>query len=147
MYAPIGGEIVEINEALDDADGDPGLLNTSPMEAGWIIKIKIENPAEIDGKIEQIEQIELGILSMLTCCCFFLLLLFLLLLLLLLLLFLFLLFIYSMHLRASSSFCRSYGETSFLTYVIKISHQTFHESPILKGMMDQATYDAMLNDE
>ena len=109
MYAPIGGEIVEINEALDDADGDPGLLNTSPMEAGWIIKIKIENPAEIDGKIEQIE---LGILSMLTCCCFFLLLLFLLLLLLLLLL-LFLHFIYSMHLRASSSFCRSYGDTFF----------------------------------
>lgn len=145
MYAPIGGEIVEINEALDDADGDPGLLNTSPMEAGWIIKIKIENPAEIDGKIEQIE---LGILSMLTCCCFFLLLLFLLLLLLLLFLLLFLLFIYSMHLRASSSFCRSYGDTffSYLRY-IKISHQTFHESPILKGMMDQATYDAMINDE
>lgn len=144
MYAPIGGEIVEINEALDDADGDPGLLNTSPMEAGWIIKIKIENPAEIDGKIEQIE---LGILSMLTCCCFFLLLLFLLLLLLLLFLLLFLLFIYSMHLRASSSFCRSYGDTffSYLRY-IKISHQTF-QSPILKGMMDQATYDAMINDE
>jgi len=53
LYAPIGGEIVEINEALDDADGDPGLLNTSPMEAGWIIKIKIENPAEIDGMMDQ----------------------------------------------------------------------------------------------
>lgn len=132
MYAPIGGEIVEINEALDDADGDPGLLNTSPMEAGWIIKIKIENPAEIDGKIEQIEQIELGILSMLTCCCFFLLLLFLLLLLLLLLLFLFLLFIYSMHLRASS-FCRSYGDFLFLLTLSKYPTKLSTNLPFLKA--------------
>lgn len=40
IYAPVSGEIVEINEALQS---EPGLINTSPYSAGWIFKIKAES--------------------------------------------------------------------------------------------------------
>ena len=40
LYAPVGGEILEINEALEDA---PELVNEDPYGAGWIIKIKISD--------------------------------------------------------------------------------------------------------
>lgn len=42
---PIGGEVIEVNEELaDQAD----LINKEPFEGGWIVKIKIEDAAELD---------------------------------------------------------------------------------------------------
>ncbi len=38
VYAPISGEVVEVNEALPD---DPETLNNSPYEEGWMIKVKV----------------------------------------------------------------------------------------------------------
>ncbi len=49
VYAPISGEVVEINEELPDA---PEVINTSPYEDGWMIKIKFENPAELDALMD-----------------------------------------------------------------------------------------------
>ncbi|WP_213974732.1 glycine cleavage system protein GcvH [Tepidanaerobacter acetatoxydans] len=46
LYAPISGEIIEVNEELDD---DPELVNNSPYENGWMIKVKIKNPDEQDN--------------------------------------------------------------------------------------------------
>jgi glycine cleavage system H protein len=46
IYAPVSGEIVEANSALSD---NPALLNTDPYGAGWIFKIKIADPSELDG--------------------------------------------------------------------------------------------------
>lgn len=46
IYAPVSGEIVEVNNALG---GDPGLLNRDPYGAGWIFKIKATNAAEADS--------------------------------------------------------------------------------------------------
>lgn len=46
IYAPVGGEVVEANAALAD---NPALLNTDPYGAGWIYKIKISDPAELDA--------------------------------------------------------------------------------------------------
>jgi len=43
MLLPMGGEIIECNEELED---NPGLINTDPFGAGWIIKINVSNPAE-----------------------------------------------------------------------------------------------------
>jgi len=43
LYAPVSGEIIEVNEALDD---EPELVNSSPYEDGWIIKVKVSDPAE-----------------------------------------------------------------------------------------------------
>ncbi len=49
LYAPISGEVVEINSALEDA---PELANTDPYGAAWIVKMKIGNAAEIDGLMD-----------------------------------------------------------------------------------------------
>lgn len=45
IYAPVGGEVVEANEALST---NPALLNTDPFGEGWIFKIKITNPSELE---------------------------------------------------------------------------------------------------
>ncbi|WP_163654893.1 glycine cleavage system protein GcvH [Listeria sp. PSOL-1] len=44
FYAPITGEIVEVNEKLEDA---PELLNSDPYEEAWILKVKDVNDAEV----------------------------------------------------------------------------------------------------
>ncbi len=50
LYMPIAGKIIEFNEALDDTKGDnPTLINDSPYGEGWIIKIEISDPSELDG--------------------------------------------------------------------------------------------------
>lgn len=46
IYAPVGGEIIEANEALDD---DPEIVNKAPHEDGWIAKIKMSNADEVDA--------------------------------------------------------------------------------------------------
>ena len=43
IYTPIGGEVVEINAALED---DPALLNREPFGAGWLFKLKVTDQAE-----------------------------------------------------------------------------------------------------
>ena len=44
IYAPVGGEVVARNEAIE---ADPSLLNTDPFGAGWIFKIRIADAAEL----------------------------------------------------------------------------------------------------
>ncbi|MCZ4293408.1 MULTISPECIES: glycine cleavage system protein GcvH [Vibrio] len=46
IYAPITGEIVEINEDLEDS---PELINEEPYEGGWIVKVKMSDPSELDN--------------------------------------------------------------------------------------------------
>jgi len=45
LISPISGEVVEVNEDLEDA---PELINESAFENGWIIKIKISDASELD---------------------------------------------------------------------------------------------------
>jgi len=45
LYAPVSGEIIEINE---DLEGSPELINESPYSGGWIAKIKILDAAELE---------------------------------------------------------------------------------------------------
>ncbi|HDM8203874.1 TPA: glycine cleavage system protein GcvH [Vibrio harveyi] len=45
IYSPITGEVVEINEELEDS---PELINEEPYEGGWIAKVKLSNPSELD---------------------------------------------------------------------------------------------------
>ena len=49
IYAPVSGEIVEVNEALR---ADPSLANTDPLKTGWFFKVKLSNPAELDGLMD-----------------------------------------------------------------------------------------------
>ena len=46
IYAPISGEIVEINEELEDS---PELINEEPYEGGWIVKVKMSDASELDN--------------------------------------------------------------------------------------------------
>ena len=46
IYSPVSGEVVERNEAIE---ADPSLLNTDPFGAGWIFKIRIGNPDEVES--------------------------------------------------------------------------------------------------
>ncbi len=48
VFAPVGGEIVEVNEALEDA---PELLNSEPYSA-WIVKIQPADLGELDGLMD-----------------------------------------------------------------------------------------------
>ncbi|MEO2051879.1 glycine cleavage system protein GcvH [Flagellimonas beolgyonensis] len=45
LFLPLTGEIVEFNEALED---EPEKVNTDPYGDGWMIKIKISDPAEVE---------------------------------------------------------------------------------------------------
>ncbi|MBT0721240.1 glycine cleavage system protein GcvH [Tatumella sp. TA1] len=45
IYAPVSGEIIAVNEALSDS---PEQVNTSPYDAGWLFKIKLANPHELE---------------------------------------------------------------------------------------------------
>ena len=46
IYSPVSGEVVERNEAIE---ADPSLLNTDPFGAGWIFKIRLANPADLES--------------------------------------------------------------------------------------------------
>ena len=49
VYAPLSGEVVEINEELPD---EPEALNNSPYEDGWMIKLKLADPTAVDGLMD-----------------------------------------------------------------------------------------------
>lgn len=45
LFCPVAGEVVEVNEALE---GDPSLINKDPYGEGWMIRLRVRNPAELD---------------------------------------------------------------------------------------------------
>ena len=45
LFMPISGEVLEFNTALEDA---PETVNNEPYDSGWIIKIKIDNPSQLE---------------------------------------------------------------------------------------------------
>ncbi len=45
LFAPVGGQVVEVNPALHDA---PETVNEDPYGAGWMLKVKMTNPAELE---------------------------------------------------------------------------------------------------
>ncbi len=46
LFSPVSGTVVEVNELLQD---QPELINQSPYDQGWMIKVKLSAPAELDG--------------------------------------------------------------------------------------------------
>ena len=45
LYAPVSGEVVEVNQALAD---EPATVNDDPFEAGWMIKLKADDSSQVD---------------------------------------------------------------------------------------------------
>ena len=50
LFMPVGGKVIEINPNLES---DPSLVNSDPYGEGWIIKIEISNPTELNDLLEQ----------------------------------------------------------------------------------------------
>ena len=46
LFAPVSGEIIEVNSSLEDS---PNLINSDPYGSGWIIKVKIKDSNEYNG--------------------------------------------------------------------------------------------------
>ena len=50
VYAPLSGEVVEVNAALED---DPELVNQSPTGEGWFMKIRLSDASQLDGMMDE----------------------------------------------------------------------------------------------
>ena len=50
LYIPIGGEVVAVNSALEDA---PELINNTPYTEGWMIEVKPDNPTELESLMDK----------------------------------------------------------------------------------------------
>lgn len=48
-FMPVGGEVLEFNEALNDA---PETVNKDPYGQGWMIKVKLTNPSDLDALMD-----------------------------------------------------------------------------------------------
>ena len=50
VYSPVGGEVVEGNSAIAD---DPSVINRDPEGEGWFFKLKLSDPSELDGLMDE----------------------------------------------------------------------------------------------
>ncbi len=50
VYSPVSGEVVEVNAALSD---EPAKVNSGAETDGWFFKLRLENPAELDGLMDE----------------------------------------------------------------------------------------------
>src|ERR671933_358054 len=49
VFAPLSGEITEVNAALSDK---PELVNDDPYGDGWLVKVRLSDPSEVDGLLD-----------------------------------------------------------------------------------------------
>jgi glycine cleavage system H protein len=49
IYAPLGGEVVAVNDRLND---EPGVINEDPYGAGWIVRVRMSDRAQLDGLMD-----------------------------------------------------------------------------------------------
>jgi len=49
LILPISGEVIEFNETLED---NPSLINNDPFGEGWIIKVRVSNPSDVEGLMD-----------------------------------------------------------------------------------------------
>lgn len=50
VYAPVGGEVIESNDALS---GDPALINRDPEGEGWFFKMRLDDPSQLDELMDE----------------------------------------------------------------------------------------------
>jgi glycine cleavage system H protein len=50
VYAPVSGEVAEVNDAIT---ADPAKVNADPMGEGWFIKLRLSDPEELDGLMDE----------------------------------------------------------------------------------------------
>lgn len=53
LYMPVSGKIIAFNDAIDEKGGDnPSLINEDPYGQGWIIKVELSDPSELDALMD-----------------------------------------------------------------------------------------------
>jgi glycine cleavage system H protein len=52
IFTPVGGEVAEVNDAVNDT---PESVNNDPYQAGWMVKVKMDNPLEADALMSSVE--------------------------------------------------------------------------------------------
>ncbi|MEM9104341.1 MAG: glycine cleavage system protein GcvH [Pseudomonadota bacterium] len=50
VYIPVDGEITAANDALE---GEPGLINDSAQDGGWLVKVKLDDPGQLDSLMDE----------------------------------------------------------------------------------------------
>ena len=50
VYAPVSGEVAEVNEALA---ADPAKVNADPLGEGWFMKLRLDDPGQLDGLMDE----------------------------------------------------------------------------------------------
>ncbi len=50
VYAPVSGEVVDVNK---DLEGDPAMVNRAAESDAWFMKVKLANPSELDGLMDR----------------------------------------------------------------------------------------------
>jgi glycine cleavage system H protein len=50
VYSPVSGEVIEGNPGVAD---DPAIVNSDPEGEGWFFKLKLDNPGELDGLMDE----------------------------------------------------------------------------------------------
>lgn len=50
VYAPVSGSVTEVNP---DLEGEPGLINSAPEASGWLFRLTLSDPSELDGLMDQ----------------------------------------------------------------------------------------------
>jgi glycine cleavage system H protein len=56
LYAPLSGEVVEVNEALRDS---PELVNSQAFGSGWIVKLRMDDPSQVNDLLDASQYAEL----------------------------------------------------------------------------------------
>jgi glycine cleavage system H protein len=56
LYAPVSGEVLEVNEALRDS---PELVNSEAFGSGWIVKLRLDDPTQADELLDATQYAEL----------------------------------------------------------------------------------------
>jgi glycine cleavage system H protein len=56
LYSPVSGEVVEVNQGVNDR---PELVNQSPYEEGWLVRVRLADPAELDNLLTAAQYDEL----------------------------------------------------------------------------------------
>jgi glycine cleavage system H protein len=49
LYLPVAGEIIEVNAAID---GQPDIVNSDPYGAGWMVRVKVASPSDVEGLLD-----------------------------------------------------------------------------------------------
>ena len=50
VYVPVDGEITAANDALE---GEPGLINDAAQDGGWLVKVRLDDPSQLDGLMDE----------------------------------------------------------------------------------------------